>query len=114
MLFFILASCNIGQSKIKLWIGLSMVGVEAHASGVPCLFSEAITREVDICNVKFLSINNGTKPWVEEIKNTAPVHMDNSEYIKAANFDIDLETEKLTEFYMALNNKKNNEAGGKI
>lgn len=47
--------------------GLPIVGVEAQASGLPCFFSDQITRETDITgNVKFLPLGEHGR-WAEEI-----------------------------------------------
>ncbi len=47
--------------------GLPIVGVEAQASGIKCLFSENVTKETDITgNVEFISIND-TESWVKSI-----------------------------------------------
>ncbi len=49
--------------------GLPVTGVEAQVSGCPCLFSDAITKELDFTgNCKFLSINS-TNEWTEYISN---------------------------------------------
>lgn len=90
----------------SLYEGLPVVGVEAQASGVTCLFSDTITREVDINNVKFLSINEGTQIWVDAIRNANYCHVDSKKYIENANFDITVEAKKLSQFYLSLNDKK--------
>ena len=39
--------------------GLPIVGIEAQASGLPCLFSDCVTRETDITgNCQFLSLDD--------------------------------------------------------
>lgn len=51
----------------SLWEGLPVVGIEAQAAGVPCLFSENITREIEKTKVcQFLPLG---KPeiWVSNI-----------------------------------------------
>lgn len=49
----------------SLYEGLGMVAIEAQASGVPCLLSDTITREVDVTGeCRFLSIDS-CGAWVE-------------------------------------------------
>lgn len=48
--------------------GLPVSAVEAQVSGLPCIVSSEITQEVKISNkISFLSIQDGTTMWVEEI-----------------------------------------------
>lgn len=51
----------------SLYEGLPVIGIEAQASGLPCLFSNTITKEVGICNDHFIPINKGTDIWVDKI-----------------------------------------------
>ena len=56
----------------SLYEGLCLVGVEAQVSGLPCLLSDAITREVDVTGeCKFLPIDNPTV-WANEINSLSP------------------------------------------
>lgn len=50
--------------------GLPVVGIEAQAAGIPCLFSENIDKTVDIKAdlVEFLPIDKGTECWVESLE----------------------------------------------
>lgn len=51
----------------SLYEGLGLVGVEAQVSGLPCLLSDAITREVDVTGeCKFLPIDSPIV-WADEI-----------------------------------------------
>lgn len=51
----------------SLYEGLGLVGVEAQVSGLPCLLSDAITREVDVTGeCKFLPIVSPAV-WADEI-----------------------------------------------
>ncbi len=48
--------------------GLPLVAIEAQAAALPCLVSENISKEVALTkNIKFLSIENNTENWVNEI-----------------------------------------------
>lgn len=50
--------------------GLPIVGVEAQATGLKCLFSDKITDEVKLTKeVRFLPINHFVGKWVECIRN---------------------------------------------
>ena len=49
--------------------GFPMVGVEAQAAGLPCLFSDQISREIKLSDsVKFISIDSGAGIWASEIE----------------------------------------------
>lgn len=49
--------------------GLPVVGIEAQANGIPCLFSDRISKEVALNkNVTFLSIDH-KEEWIQAIKN---------------------------------------------
>jgi glycosyltransferase involved in cell wall biosynthesis len=56
----------------SLFEGLPVTGIEAQYSGLPCFFSDKITREVAICHdVSFLMISDeNLHCWVDAIVNT--------------------------------------------
>lgn len=57
----------------SLFEGLPLVGVEAQASGLPCVFSNAITKETQILpSCTFLPLNAGNDIWAETILNCKP------------------------------------------
>ena len=52
----------------SIFEGLPLVAVEAQASGLPCFFSDQITREVALTDLAaFLPITESAKPWAETI-----------------------------------------------
>lgn len=56
----------------SLYEGLGLVGVEAQVAGLPCLFSDAITREVDVTGEScFLPIDH-SKAWIEALSCLVP------------------------------------------
>lgn len=49
--------------------GLPVVGIEAQASGLPCLMSDSITKETNLFGlVEFLSLKNEEKIWAGKIQ----------------------------------------------
>lgn len=86
----------------SLYEGLPVIGIEAQTAGLPCLFSNEITREVDICNVKFLSIDDNYNEWGDEIDKLLIFNrQDVSEKVKEKGFDIKHEASRLAEYYIA-------------
>lgn len=79
--------------------GLPVVGIEAQANGLPCIFSNAITNEVKINeNVIFLPIND-TKEWsniIEENRYKRCVKLSNK---IIDDYDIEVQAKKLEEEY---------------
>ena len=85
----------------SLFEGLPVTGVEIQAAGVPCIFSDVITKEVAITNdVFFLSLNDSPKYWAEKILSMRSMTKKNrSKEIIDAGYDINTEIEKIMEYY---------------
>lgn len=84
----------------SLYEGLPVIGIEAQASGIPCLFSDTITREVDICNVNFIPITNGPEIWISKIKDVSfNIRQDVSEIFSAKRYNISEEGKRIAEYY---------------
>lgn len=48
--------------------GMPVTGIEAQTSGLPCVFSDAITKEVGITqNTEFISLQQTPDFWAERI-----------------------------------------------
>lgn len=84
---------------------LCLVGVEAQVSGLPCLLSDSITREVDVTGeCKFLPIDNPVV-WADEINSLSPYSYDDRKSISSglfADYNIDLQGKRLTRKYLDL------------
>lgn len=82
--------------------GLPVVGVEAQAAGLPCLFSKAITTDVNITNnTQFIDLDFDVKYWVEKILMCKEFIRKNTyEQVKSAGYDIVNQTDKLKNFYL--------------
>lgn len=89
----------------SLYEGLGLVGVEAQVSGLPCLLSDAITREVDVTGeCKFLSIDSPVV-WADEIDSLLPYSYEGRLSISSgqfADYNIELQGERLTYKYLDL------------
>lgn len=60
------ADCYIMPS---LYEGLPVAAVEAQCEGLPCVFSENITKEVKLCNnVSFLPLESPIEDWVSRVQ----------------------------------------------
>ncbi len=89
----------------SLYEGLGLVGVEAQAAGLPCILSDAITREVDVTGTcDFLPIDD-PDVWAEAFCHIEPrteaerAGIDHADF---ANYDIVRQGAWLTERYLQL------------
>lgn len=84
---------------------LGLVGVEAQVSGLPCLLSDAITREVDVTGeCKFLPIDNPIV-WADEIDSLLPNSYEGRVSFSSgqfADYNIELQGKRLTCKYLDL------------
>ena len=86
--------------------GLPLVGVEAQAAGIPCFFSNGVTKEIKISDdVYFLSIEeNSASTWADFILEQFSERKNNYTIVKNSGYDIganvDLLQKKYFEYYI--------------
>ncbi len=87
------------------WEGLPLVTIEAQASGLPLLVSEAISKEANITgNVNYLSLSDSYEIWANKIDEILKNYKRENTYdlIVKGNYDSTVEVKKLEEFYINL------------
>lgn len=78
--------------------GLPVVALEAQAAGLPCLFSDKIDRDVDVCgNGEFLPLDE--EAWARALNAPRRKSADGAEKLRAAHYDIRTEGRRLSDYY---------------
>lgn len=88
----------------SLFEGLPVIGIEAQASGLPMIVSDTITKELNLGNVSFISLNDGPDIWANKIADYKVEVNRSRAYKKVATlgYDINNEAKKLQEYYFSL------------
>ena len=89
----------------SLYEGLPMVGIEAQVSGLPCIFSDSITREVNlnVDNNKYIGLNKDVSDWLQGIKQCSQYkRFDSTTIVSKKGYDISVECVKLKNIYLGL------------
>lgn len=87
----------------SLYEGLPVVGVEAQATGLLCIFSDDMTKETKVLDTtEFLPLNQSVEVWEKHILKSFEVYTrkTNQTEIKNNGFDIRNEAKKLSDYYI--------------
>jgi len=81
--------------------GLPVVGIEAQATGLPCVMSTEVTAETKVTNnVEFIDLNKSASEWADQIIKWKNVERsDTTEIIKNNGYDIITAAKELCEYY---------------
>ena len=84
----------------SIFEGLPVVGIEAQATGLPCLFSDAITKEICLTpNSERLSLDK-ENDWIEAIEKLKGCRNMDISPLKKSGYSVQNEAEKLKKFYL--------------
>ncbi|MEQ7238558.1 MULTISPECIES: glycosyltransferase family 1 protein [Enterococcus] len=82
----------------SLYEGLPMVGIEAQVSGKKMVFSDTISRDIDLTpNTHFVSLNDPVTKWAEIILEKP---YDNKRTSKLAEFDVSNTVKQMEKIYL--------------
>lgn len=83
--------------------GLPVTAIEAQAAGLPCLLSDAITRDCDLTgNVRFRALAEGPSAWAEAlVESGPPTRLPEAERrVAEAGYDVTANAAWLEAFYL--------------
>lgn len=80
----------------SVYEGVPVVALEAQANGLPCIFSDSITAEVQLLNTKQLSLTN-CHDWINAI---GKMHRENEPTDLPMKYDIEYATKTMCTFYL--------------
>ncbi len=90
----------------SLYEGLPVAAVEAECTGIPCIFSENITKEVNLNNQSvFAPLSWSVDKWADIIikQNTATDRTETINSVKTAGYDIHDVAKEMQDFYLQRN-----------
>lgn len=97
----------------SLFEGLPVVGIESQANGLPCLFSEDITKEVDFTkNSYFIKRDTNLKLWTDiiyKIYERKMIRLDVENKLIITKYNINKEALKLQNIYISMMEEYKNE-----
>lgn len=88
----------------SLYEGLGIVIIEAQTSGLPCIVSDVVPKEVEVTDlIKFIKLEENDEYWCNEIVNISKQKRKSKlNIIEKSNYNIYTQTERLKEIYFNL------------
>ena len=90
----------------SLFEGLPVVGVEAQAAGLPCLFSDRVTDEILLTpSSKLISLEAQDEEWAKaslDVKQANQERTAAADIVRTAGYDIHQEAQKLQKLYLKM------------
>ena len=89
----------------SLWEGLGIAAIEAQTNGLPVFASNNVPIEAKITsNFHYLSLEDSAKKWAEKICENCH-RKDEYDKVISAGYDISSSAKKLTQYYLSLNKR---------
>jgi len=89
----------------SIWEGLPVVGVEAQAADLPCIFSARVTKEIGLSErARFVGIDEPLEKWATAIEEALQqtIRVDRTRLITEKHYNIEKEAIGLQERYLRL------------
>ncbi|GAA2889377.1 glycosyltransferase [Enterococcus casseliflavus] len=84
----------------SLYEGLPVIGVEALSSGLPCIFSDSISKEFQSSKSFYISLDSTKEYWCNQIDKISQQKVDRKQTDTVElGYDINIEAKKLIQYY---------------